>query len=398
MKPPFPQGDSPPPSGATLSVRGRLLLEGALVPGALIVDGGAVTEVRTGGRGALGDLPAPVVDADVVSPGLVDLQINGAFGVEVGGDRDALAALARRLPEVGVTAFLPTLISSPPDDYRAAAAALAAARTPGGARMPGLHLEGPFLSPARAGVHAESAVAAGERSLDIALDRLLAEGALALMTVAPERPGALGLIRRLRDAGVTVSLGHTDATFDEMLAGIEAGATMVTHLYNAMRGFHHRQPGAVGAALVDDRVTVALIADGVHTHAAALALALRAKGPARTALVSDAVAGAGLPPSTFSLGGTPVSSDGHTVVRVSDGTLAGSAATLDQGVRFMIARGGARLEDALSMATAVPARLLGPAGATLGRIAPGCPADLVLWDSSMQVQTTLIAGRCVFSA
>src|SRR5262249_25328837 len=154
--------------------------------------------------------------------------------------------------------------------------------------------------------HATAPIAAAAATVDAVLDELLARRALVLMTVAPERDGALPLIRRLRAAGVTVSLGHTDAGFDEMLAGIEAGATLVTHLYNVMRGFHHRAPGATGAALVDDRVAVALIADGVHAHPAALNLALRAKGARGIALVTDAVAAAGAPPGEFRLAGVPV--------------------------------------------------------------------------------------------
>ena len=176
--------------------------------------------------------------------------------------------------------------------------------------MPGLHLEGPLLSPARAGAHDRAAIAAGDATLDDVLDELLAARPVRLMTLAPERPGALALIRRLQRAGVVVSLGHTDATFDQIVAGIDAGARLVTHLYNTMSPLHHRAPGAVGAALTDDRVTVGLIADGVHAHAAALNLALRAKGRERIALVTDAVAAAGRRPGRYALGGAPIVSDG----------------------------------------------------------------------------------------
>jgi N-acetylglucosamine-6-phosphate deacetylase len=374
------------------SVRGRLLLEQGLTPGALIVEAGRIAEVRLGRPADLGDLPAPSLEAEIVSPGLIDLQVNGAFGVEVGADPEALRVLSGRLPETGVTTFLPTLVSAGADDYRGAAAALEAAQGTPGARMLGLHLEGPFLSASRAGAHPPSPIAAAAATVDAVLDDLIARRALALMTVAPERAGALALIRRLRAAGVAVSLGHTDATFDETLAGIEAGATLVTHLYNAMRGFHHRAPGAVGAALVDDRVGVALIADGVHVQPAALNLALRAKGARGIALVTDAVAAAGEPPGEFHLSGAPVFSDGRAV-RLADGTLAGSALTLDRAVRFMVSHGGATVHEALIMATATPARILGPRAAHLGQLAPGSPADLVLWDSSLQVEATFVAGR-----
>src|SRR6185312_16209870 len=205
------------------SVVGQLLLDGRLVDGALVVEGGRIVEVREGDPGSL---PKPQLQAPVVSPGLVDLQCNGGFGLEVGGDPDALRELARRLPATGVTTFLPTLVSAGPDAYRAAAAAWAQAAGAPGARMPGLHLEGPLLAPARAGAHDRGAIDQAAATLDAVLDALLAAGAVRLVTLAPERPGALERVARLRAAGVLVSLGHTDASFDQAVAGIEAGATL----------------------------------------------------------------------------------------------------------------------------------------------------------------------------
>jgi N-acetylglucosamine-6-phosphate deacetylase len=378
-------------------VTGRLLLaadgagaEGHLVDGALIVDGDRIVEVRTGPTGAL---PARRLAADIVSPGLCDLQVNGAFGFEVGGDPAALRALAARLPATGVTTFLPAIVSAPAAHYAAVAAAFAAARGAAGARMPGLHLEGPLLAPGRAGVHDQAAIAAGDASW-AAVEPLLASGDVRLVTLAPERPGALARIAALRAAGVTVALGHTDATFDQMIAGVDAGATLVTHLYSAMSGFHHRAPGAVGAALTDERLTVALIADGSHAHPAALNLALRAKGPARLALVTDAVAAAGQPPGRYALGGQPIVSDGQAV-RNTDGTLAGSVLTMDRAVRAMVALGGARLEDALAMASTVPTAAIGLADT--GRLAVGRRADLTLWSTNVEVTATLVGGVVAFT-
>jgi N-acetylglucosamine-6-phosphate deacetylase len=374
--------------GVSFSVRGRLLLDGRLTLGVVIVRDGRIAEVRTGDLDS--NIPTPVRNAHLVSPGLIDLQVNGAFGHEVGGDAQALRALAAGLPATGVTSFLPTLVSGTADDYRAGAAALRAAAQAPGARRLGLHLEGPLLSPTRLGAHDAAAIADAPAALDAVLDGLLAQNSLSLLTLAPEVPGALRLVRRLREAGVVVSLGHTEATFDQFVAGIDAGATLVTHLYNTMRGFQHREPGSVGAALTDDRVTVGIIADGVHAHAAALNLALRAKGWERVVLVTDAVSATGRPPGTYALGGAPVVSDGTTARRL-DGTLAGSTLTLDRAVRVMIELGGAHVEEALSMATQVPARLLGRED--LGRLAPGCAADLVLWDAAMEVEATYVDGR-----
>jgi N-acetylglucosamine-6-phosphate deacetylase len=379
---------------AVASVVGRLLVDGNLIRGAVVVEGGRIVDVRIGDERNVGPLPSPRLDADIVSPGLVDLQVNGGFGLEVGGDAAALRALAARLPSTGVTTFLPTLVSSDAAEYRAAAAAFAAARGATGARMPGLHLEGPLLAPARAGAHRPPAIAAAGTTVDDVLDELLGAGVLRLVTLAPERPGALAFIGRLRQAGVVVSIGHTDATFEQAVAAIDAGATLATHLYNAMSPLHHRAPGTVGAALADDRLTVMLIADAVHAHPAALNVALRSKGPERVALVTDAIAAAGAPPGRYALAGVEVISDGQTA-RLADGTLAGSTLTLDRAVRVMASLAGARLEDALAMASTVPAAAIGLAGT--GRIAVGQVADLVAWSSSMEVTATLIGGEIAYA-
>jgi len=376
--------------GAVAAVVGRLLIDGRLVKGAVVVERGRIVDVRIGDAGSL---PSPRLDAEIVSPGLVDLQVNGGFGLEVGADAGALRALAARLPSTGVTTFLPTAVSSRAAEYRALAAAFASARGAAGARMPGLHLEGPLLSPGRAGAHREAEIAAARATLDDVLDDLLATGDVRLVTVAPEQPGALTLIGRLRQAGVVVSVGHSDATFEQAVAAIDAGATLTTHLYNAMSPLHHRAPGVVGAALTDDRVTVMLIADGVHVHPAALNVALRAKGPERIALVTDAIAAAGAPPGRFALAGVEVISDGKSA-RLADGTLAGSTLTMDRAVRMISGVAGARLEDALAMASSVPAAAIGLADT--GRIAVGRSADLTLWSAALEVTATIVAGAIAF--
>ncbi|HLK89591.1 MAG TPA: N-acetylglucosamine-6-phosphate deacetylase [Polyangia bacterium] len=386
MKTESPQGHN------RFSVRGRLLLDGRLVEGALVVEGDRIVEVRTD---AAGELPAPHLQAAIVSPGLVDLQCNGAFGFEVGGSATALRALAERLPSTGVTAFLPAVVSATAAHYRDTAAAFAVARTAPGAAALGLHLEGPFLSPARGGAHDPGAIAAADATLDDVLDELLTTGAVRLVTLAPERRGGLVFIRSLVEAGVVVSLGHTDASFDQTIAGADAGATLVTHLFSAMSPFQHRAPGAAGAALTDERLTVTLIADGVHTHPAALNLALRAKGPDRVALVTDAVAAAGAPAGKYMLGGQTIISDGESA-RLSDGTLAGSTLTMDRAVRVMVALGGARLEDALAMASGVPAARLGLVDR--GRLEAGRRADLALWSADLQITSTVIGGAVAFEA
>jgi N-acetylglucosamine-6-phosphate deacetylase len=212
------------------------------------------------------------------------------------------------------------------------------------------------------------------------------------MTLAPERAGALARIARLVANGIVVSVGHTRASYDEAVRAFDAGATMVTHLYNAMSPLGHRAPGVVGAALVDDRVTCGLIVDGVHAHPAAMRVALRAKTPARIALVTDAMAAAAMGQGTYALAGKSVTVDA-TSARLADGTLAGSILTMDAAVRNIVAL-DVSLEDALRMASTVPARVLGIS--SKGRIAAGADADLVLLDDALRVRATIVAGAIAF--
>jgi N-acetylglucosamine-6-phosphate deacetylase len=386
MSPTHPQGA---PVDATLfAVRGRLVLDRDLVPGAVVVRDGRIVDVL---RGPSPEMPAIVHEADIVAAGFIDLQVNGGFGVEVGESAQAILDLADRLPATGVTAFLPTLVSSAPDVYPRACEAFLASRDAPGAIPLGLHLEGPFISLKRRGAHRTSAITSAHPNL---FDPFLAADVLRLVTLAPEVEGGLDRIRALRAHHVVVSLGHTDASYEQLVQGIDAGATMATHLYSAMSGFHHRAPGATGAALLDERLVVGLIADGVHCHPASFRLALRAKGPDGVALVTDAMAGAGMPPGVYRLDGQDVVVD-STAARLRDGTLAGSVLTLDQAVRNVADWTGSGAAEACRMASEVPARLLGLR--TKGRLAAGFDADLVLLDGSLRVQATFREGRRIYS-
>jgi len=372
----------------TLVVAGELLIGAEFVRGAVVIADGRITDILDAhdvhGEGDISR------ETRYVAPGFIDLQVNGGFGVEVGEDPAAIRTLAARLPETGVTAFLPTIITSPPEFYPKAIAAFQAARDALGARPLGLHIEGPFLSPQRHGAHRRDLIENADPRL---LGTLLASDAVRLVTLAPERADALERIRRLAERGILVSLGHTDATYEQFAAGVDAGARMATHLFNAMSPFGHRAPGAIGAALVNDGVTVGLIADGTHSHPASLRLALRAKGVERIALITDMMAAAEMPPGVYALGGQQVTVDGVSA-RLVDGTLAGSLLTMDRAVYNMVYWTDATMIDALRMASEIPARLLGLGN--VGRIAAGADADLVLLDANLHVQMTIIKGEVVY--
>jgi len=371
-----------------LSIRGNLLLGADLVPGALVIRGGRIAAIERGSH--LPSLPEPVVDAAIISPGLIDLQVNGGFGAEVGTDPASLRTLSAALPQTGVTAYLSTAVSSEPDFYPALFGAFAAACDAPGARPLGLHLEGPFLSPRRPGAHRRAVI---ESAPDDLLDTFCANSAVRLVTLAPERPGALHRIAALRERGIAVSLGHTDASADDFERGVDAGAAMATHLYNAMAPFTHRAPNAVGAALTDDRVTCGLIVDGIHSDPLSVRLAVRAKGIDRICLVTDMMAAAGMPPGDYTLFGRKVIvADG--AARLEDGTLAGSIATLDAELRNLVAWAGVTPAQALHMATGVPARILNRPD--LGRLQINAPADLALFDSDLTLQATYIGGALAY--
>jgi N-acetylglucosamine-6-phosphate deacetylase len=392
-----------------------------------------------------------------VVPGLVDLQCNGGWGIDLATEPERLWELAALLPRTGVTAWLPTIVTGPPALRRRALAALAAGPPPELAGTPlatplGLHLEGPFLAPERRGAHPPAWLrrASPDGPRVVEEEGWSRADGVALVTLAPECPGGLDLVRTLVDRGVVVSAGHSSATAAEAEAAIEAGVRWVTHLFNAMAPLHHRDPGLVGVALADDRLHVGLIADGLHVDPRVVRTAARALGD-RLTLVTDAVAALGLPRGPVTLGATRATS-GPDGVRLPDGTLAGSALALDQAIRNLVSygtvpsvhperatgvpRGGGPVDgeaatgvpggggsldptagtgvppsggpadptaaalDATALAAAVraastaPARLLG--AADRGTLATGAAADLVLLDGAGEVVATVVGGRVAY--
>jgi N-acetylglucosamine-6-phosphate deacetylase len=338
-----------------------------------------------------GDLPPNTLDVDIVSPGFVDLQVNGGFGFEVEANPETLEVIERRLPESGVTSYLPTVISAEAAFYESLFARWEEDSGFPGARRIGVHLEGPFLSPERKGAHSLKAINAADAAL---FERFMDSFDVTLVTIAPERPGNLDRIKRLRDAEVTVSLGHTNATADQLLAGVDAGATMATHLFNAMSAFNHRDPGAIGAILTEDRLVAGLIVDGVHAHPRSIELAVRAKGVDRIALVTDMMAAAGMPAGAYTLGGQRVETDGRSV-HLADGTLAGSVLLMDEAIRNLVDWTTISAGQAIRMATEIPAALIGRDD--IGCLRPGAFADLTVLDRNLNVLRTIVDGLTVYS-
>jgi N-acetylglucosamine-6-phosphate deacetylase len=354
----------------------------------VVVSGGRVEAVLADPRD--GDLPAERRDiAGLLAPGFVDLQVNGAFGSDVGVDAAALEAICRALPSTGVTAWLPTAISWPLERYAGLFDAVEQARSAPGARILGVHLEGPFLAPSRRGAHDPGNV----RPVDAGALRELLAGPVRVMTLAPELPGALEAIEQIVAAGAAASAGHTDATYEQVLRAADAGLTLGTHLFNAMSPLRHREPGTAGALLSDPRLRTGIIPDGIHVDPAVVGIAYASKGADGLILVTDAMQAAGMPDGAYELSGRSVRvEDG--VARLEDGTLAGSTVTMDEAVRRAARFSGAGLATAITMATRTPVRALGLE--RLGVIAPGADADLVVLSSDGTVEETLVAGETVY--
>lgn len=363
---------------------GGAIVDGVLLQGDVEIDGGRIAAVGcspAGGRG-------------VAAPGLIDVHVHGCGGVDfIDADVDGYRRAGRRLSASGVTAFQPTFATAPVERMRGALQRLREVRRDGagiGPRVLGAHLEGPFLSPDHLGTHSLQL----RRDPDPeALVALLDAGPVGEVTLAPELPGALRLVELLVGRDVAVSLGHTDATASQAAAASARGARAVTHLFNAMRPLHHREPGIVGWALATAGVLVELIADGHHVHPDVIRLVWRAAGD-RVVLVTDGTAASGMPDGTYALGDVDLTATAGAV-RSPSGVLAGSALTMIAAVRNVHAL-GVPLTQAVSAATATPARVLGRDD--VGRLSVDGPADVIVLDDRLEVRETVVGGRTVHEA
>jgi N-acetylglucosamine-6-phosphate deacetylase len=366
--------------------RGRLVLEDRVAAGRLSIEDGRIVAVT------LDDDP-DTDDGPYLAPGFVDVHVHGWGGHDAMGDGPALDGMARALLRRGVTSFLPTAVSAPLGALAAFAERVRAwihDAPADGAEPLGFNLEGPFLATSRRGAH-EAAHLRHPADASPAELQAVVEG-LRLLTVAPELPGAIDLIRWLRERGVSTSIGHSAAALDEARAGYAAGATSTTHLFNAMSGIDHRSPGLAVAALLDDAAYVELIADGIHVHPAVWPLITRLKPPDRLLLVSDAVALAGTGHGRGTIGGLEVEVVGERVTLAGTSTLAGSVIALDAAVRNLVASGVA-LPAAVAAAGRNPLGLLGIDDR--GRIAVGQRADLVELDDALAVRRVMRGGAWV---
>ncbi len=366
-------------------------------PTDVTIDGGRIAEIAASGGTAMQHDARSIGDIDaqglLLAPGFVDLQVNGGFGLDLQRDPFSVWDLGRRLPSTGVTAFLPTIISSPPSVTDALLAALRQRPADyAGAEPLGAHFEGPMLNPDRSGAHQRANIVAADAAV---YEGWTAAAGVAMVTLAPEIPGAIDAIEHLSANGVVVSAGHSGADANETRRSIDAGVTAVTHLFNAMARFDHRAPNLVGVALTDDRVTATVIVDGQHLDATAVKLAWSLKGPERFVLITDAVSALGLPPGTYQFAGGPVVADEHRVFNVSGG-LAGSNLAMHRAVRNLGEFTGCDTAEAVAAASTTPARLLGRRDR--GRLAVGSVADVVLADANFDVAVTVCGGQLAYVA
>jgi len=389
----------------TLAIIGGILLDpdtGRAEPADVLLSDGRVSAITAPGElpGGAGNgeagLGEPVERFDatglLIAPGLVDLQVNGAAGVDITAEPERLWEVAAALPRHGVTSFAVNIVTSDARTRQRALAALAAGRpdgVPAGAVPLGFSFEGPMLSPGRHGAHALELLRTPTPEL---VEGWSPQAGVLITTIAPELPGALEVIRLLADRGVVVSLGHTVATLEQFEAGAAAGARAVTHLHNGMAPLGNREPGPVGAVLGGGDLVAALIVDGVHVHPRTVAASWKALGRKRFLAVTDTTSALDQPDGHSRLGGVDVEiRDGALWLTDGSGSLGGSAIGLDDAFRLLARFTGADPADALAAATTVPADLI--ARPELGRLRPGGPADVVIFDPELHTVATVIGGQ-----
>ena len=335
-----------------------------------------------------------------ITPGMIDLHLHGAGGYDLmDGTAESVEAVSRTLVRHGTTAYLATSMVRRDilaNNRHLEIAAELTGKRDGGAEILGIHVEGPFVNPSRGGLIRPDRIWLPARK-DLEQILSVSRKKLRMMTLAPELPGGLDLLALLEDSGATGSLGHTEATFDEARAGFERGIRHVTHLYNAMRGLHHREPGALGAVLMDHGVTAQLITDGVHVHPELLRWTASVLSPEALVLITDALPAAGLADGVYAYDGRNYHSEnGSAWYREGpEPKLFGTTCLMDELIRRAMRFMGVTFQQAIAMASFNPARTLG-VEKRLGSLSPGCQADLVIWNDQHEVTETILRGQSVW--
>ena len=340
-----------------------------------------------------------VIDAGegFIVPGFIDMHVHGGGGFDImDGKYEAVKQVAAAHSRFGTTAFLPTTMTMSKDKIIESLKSVkeAIVKGTGAAEILGVHLEGPYINSERKGAQKKEDIK--NPSIEEFLEFNLASGDLIrLLTIAPEIPGAIELIHWLSEHKIIASVGHSNATYEQVQESIRAGLNHVTHTFNAMSGLNHHEPGVAGAALSSPELTVEMIADGVHLHPAVMKILTRVKGAEKIVLITDAIRATSMPEGTYDLGGQDVIvSNGQA--RLKDGTLAGSILTMDKAVRNMISMVGVSFEEAIQMATINPAKCLGVQGRK-GSLAAGKDADIVILDKKLKVRLTMVKGKIVYN-
>ena len=377
----------------------RVITPERVIPqGVVLIEGKKILEVNNRFTVQFDDREFEIYHCENLTliPGFIDVHIHGCAGRDVmEGTWEAIEAISRFLASHGTTAYLATTVTASPFATLQSVESLGKLipEETGGARILGLHLEGPFISEKKRGVHPAEFI----RNPSIpTLDEFVkwSNNQIKLVTMAPEAPGGLEFIRHARSMGILVSMGHSDATFDEAKESIQAGVTNATHAFNAMRAFNHRDPGILGTVMTDESVWAELIADGVHVDPIVVEILLRCKGPRKILLVTDAISACGQPDGEYQVGPLRVMVT-EGVCRNAEGRLAGSTLTQDRALQNMMRWTKVSLAEAAFMTSRNPAESLG-ISRQKGAIEPGLDADLVLLDNDLNVQMTFCEGRLVY--
>jgi N-acetylglucosamine-6-phosphate deacetylase len=376
-------------SGGTLVTPAQILREYDLV-----VEGGKIAAILAHRQAQVNQEDTVIEAGGIwVTPGLIDVHTHGGAGADtMDATPGALEMMGRFFASHGVTSYLPTTITAP-EKAISAAIENAGQGVVRGAQSLGLHLEGPYLNAGHKGAQPEEHL----RLADPAEYRAwLDSGHVRLVTVAPEVEGVMDLIRYGVRLGVEFAIGHSGASYEQVVAAAGYGLRQATHTFNGMGGLHHREPGTVGGVLADSRIYAQIIADGIHLHPAVVSLIVRAKGVARSILITDSIRATGLEDGQYDLGGQQVTVRGGEA-RVASGSLAGSTLTMEVAVRNAMQFAGVSIQEAVAMATSVPAEAMGVANRK-GALRPGMDADITLFDDELGVRLTMVAGQVVYES